>query len=95
MPKLVGAWLSGLFDNDRPVAKAARESLNQVFRTEEKMRALWRIFQTTILEYASNAILHETVQSLSDERTVSPDDAEAKYTRVIGCSILVVTELLS
>ena len=94
MPKLVGAWVSGLYDNDRPVAKAARESLNRVFPAEEKLQAIWKVYHSTILEYSREAILRETVQTLSDERTVSPDDAEAKYARVVGSSISVITHLL-
>lgn len=94
MPKLVGAWLAGLYDNDRPVAKAARDSFTRVFPTEEKMRAIWKVYHSPILEYTQDAILRETVQTLSDERTVSPDDAEAKYARVVGSSISVITHLL-
>jgi len=94
MPKLVGAWLAGLYDNDRPVAKAARESFNRVFPIEDKMRAIWKVYHLPILEYSRGAILRETVQTLSDERTVSPDDAEAKYARVVGSNISVITHLI-
>ena len=94
MPKLVGAWSAGLYDNDRPVAKAARDSFRQVFPTQEKISAIWRVYQFPILEYSRDAILRETVQTLSDERTVSPDDAEAKYARVVGTSISVITNML-
>ena len=94
MPKLVGAWLAGLYDNDRPVAKATRDSLKNVFPTEEKIRSIWKVYQSAILEYSRDAILRETIQSLSDERTVSPDDAEAKYARVVGTCISVVTNML-
>ena len=94
MPNLVGAWLAGLYDNDRPVAKAARESLASVFLTQEKMQAVWNIYRTPIIEYCRDAILRESVQSLSDERATSPDDAEAKYARVVATSISVVTNML-
>lgn len=94
MPKLVGAWLAGLYDNDRPVAKATRESFSRVFPTKDKMRAVWKVYHSPILAYSQEAILRETVQTLSDERTASPDDAEAKYARVVGSSISVITHLL-
>ncbi|KAI9877231.1 MAG: hypothetical protein M1830_004467 [Pleopsidium flavum] len=95
MPNLVGAWLAGLHDNDRPVAKAAQDSFRHVFPTQHKMRAVWKVYQSPILEYSRDAILKETVQSLSDERTVSPDDAEAKYARVVGTNISVITDSLA
>ena len=58
------------------------------------MKNLWKVYQLSFLEYSRDAILKETVQTLSDERTVSPDDAEAKYARVVGAAILVVFHIL-
>lgn len=90
MPQIVGSWLAGSYDNDKPVARAAYESLKQVFASEEKMNGVWRVYQTAILEYATDIIMNETIHSLSDERTTSPDDASGKYSRVIGSAILLV-----
>ena len=95
MPKAIGPWLCGLFDNDRSVARTAQDSLQQVFTTPEKLQNIRRAYQQPILEYCSNAINNETSQTLSDERAVSPDDAEAKYSRVIAACIAVVGSLLT
>ncbi|KAI9847626.1 MAG: hypothetical protein M1837_002200 [Sclerophora amabilis] len=95
MPQVVGAWLAGIYDNDRAVAKAAEDGLKLVFPSEEKMSHVWRIYQSSILEFAKDAVLKETAQTLSDERTVSPDDAEAKHARVVATGISVVGNLLS
>ena len=94
MPVVVGAWLAGLFDNDRLVARAAQESFKQVFPTPEKTQNLWKVFKRAILEYCRDAILRETAQTLSDERSVSPDDAEAKRSRVLGTGISVLFKLI-
>ena len=91
---MLGPWAAGLYDDDRSVVRAAQESFKQVFSTGEKQRNLWRLYQKSLLEYSRNAILEETVQTLSDERTVSPDDAQAKYTRVVGAAIMVVSHIL-
>lgn len=95
MPQIVGSWLAGSYDNDRSVARAAQDSLQQVFPTPEKLQNVRKAYQPPILEYCRNAIVDETPQTLSDERSVSPDDAAAKYTRVIATSIAVVTSLLT
>ena len=95
MPRIIGTWLAGLYDNDRLVTRAATEAFTQVFPGDGgKQKAVWKVYQSSILEYCKDAILKESVRTLSDERTTSPDDAEAKYARVVGSAMLVVTNLL-
>ena len=94
MSKIVGPWLAGLYDNDRSVARAAQESVKQVFPSEEKLANLWRHYQTPIIVYSLDVVTKETVNTLSDERTISPDDALAKHARVVGASILLVTRII-
>ncbi|KAF2011902.1 hypothetical protein BU24DRAFT_495013 [Aaosphaeria arxii CBS 175.79] len=95
MPKSVGAWLSGLYDADRSVTEATQNSLRQVFSTAEKIQNIRRAYQQPILEYCRDAIDKETTQTLSDERTVSKDDAEAKYSRVVAACISLIGSLIS
>ncbi|KAL8939013.1 MAG: hypothetical protein Q9216_003587 [Gyalolechia sp. 2 TL-2023] len=94
MPDIVGPWLAGLFDGDKMVSNAAKESLHQVFSTEEKMKNVWTVYLGSILKYCSDAVFKETIQTLSDERTVSPDDAFAKHTRVVAAAIHVVRYMI-
>lgn len=95
MPQVVGSWLSGANDPDKVVASNAQSSLRRVFPTPEKLASIGKIYQRSLLEYSKHAILEETVQSLSDERTVSPDDAEAKYARVVASNLLVIANLIT
>jgi hypothetical protein len=95
MPKSVGAWLCGLYDSDRSVVDATQNALRQVFNTPEKIQSIRRAYQQPILEYCRDAIDRETPQTLSDERTVSPDDAEAKFSRVISACISLLGSLLA
>lgn len=94
MPKVIGPWLAGLYDNDRSVSRTTQESLKQVFPSAEKLSNLWRLYQASIIVYSLNAITEETVNTLSDERTTSPDDAFAKHARVLATGILLVTYIL-
>ncbi|KAF2640158.1 RING zinc finger protein-like protein [Massarina eburnea CBS 473.64] len=95
MPKSVGAWLCGLYDSDRSVVDATQSSLRQVFNTPEKIQSIRKAYQQPILEYCRDAIDKETELTLSDERTVSKDDAMAKYSRVISACISLLGSLLA
>ncbi|KAJ5274712.1 hypothetical protein N7505_003257 [Penicillium chrysogenum] len=94
LPKIIGAWIAGIYDNDRPVHRAALESFTKVFSTEEKRNNVWKIYQTSILDFVDDVILHQTALTLSDERTVKRDDAEGKYARVAGAAILLFNRVL-
>ena len=94
MPKVVAAWVAGQYDNDKSVSRAADESFRRVFSSEEKMKNVWRLYQISILEYARDVVVKETAHTLSDERTSSPDDSSAKYSRVVSASILMVLNLM-
>lgn len=94
MPDIVPAWLAGIYDNDKSVSRAAQESFRQVFSTEVKYKSVWRVYQAAIIEFASDVILKETGNTLSDERTTSPDDASAKYSRTVGAVIATIIGLL-
>lgn len=75
-------------------SNAAKESLKQVFPTEDKLKNVWRVYLGPILQYCSDAIIKETSNTLSDERTVSPDDASAKHARVVAAAIHVVRHVI-
>ncbi|KAL8775599.1 MAG: hypothetical protein Q9209_000095 [Squamulea sp. 1 TL-2023] len=94
MPDVVGAWLAGLFDGDKLVSRAAQESVKQTFPTEEKVKNVWNLYLGPTLQFCSDAVFKENVNTLSDERTVSPDDASAKHARVIAAACSVVQYIL-
>jgi E3 ubiquitin-protein ligase listerin len=95
LPKVIGAWLAGLYDNDKLVSRSVVESVSQVFPTEEKRLSLWKVFQTSILDFVDDVILHQTALTLSDERIVKPEDAETKFARVSATAILLFNRIMS
>ncbi|KAM0704923.1 hypothetical protein Q7P35_007710 [Cladosporium inversicolor] len=95
MPRIAGPWLAGVFDSDKAAANAARDSLALIFNTPEKIQGVRKTFHQSITEYCRDAALNETVQTLSDERTISADDAQATYARVVATSISLVTSMLN
>lgn len=90
---IVAAWLAGLFDRDRAVARAANHGLTSFLNTPEKINAFWKKCHPQILDFAIEAI-QETQDSLSDERSTTKEDAEAKYYRVVHTSICLMRGLL-
>ena len=95
LPQVVPVWLAGQYDNDRIVAKAAQDALQQVFLTAEKFHALRKIYQRSILEFISNVIEDEDAHTLSDERIFSTEEAAQKYTRVAASSMGLLRSMLS
>ena len=94
LPKIAGAWLAGQDDGDKAISKDVQASIAQVFPTAEKQYNFLKAFQQAILDYYRNTLENETSQTLSDERNVSPDDAEAKYSRVIATSVAGIARLV-
>lgn len=93
LPKVAGSWLAGTYDKDKAVARSAAEGISTFLNTEEKMDMFWKKCQAQILQYATDAIT-ETPDTLSDERSTKPEDAEAKYYRVIAASFSLILGLL-
>ncbi|KAH9827575.1 FANCL C-terminal domain [Teratosphaeria destructans] len=94
LPRIAGPWLAGTYDSDRAAGKGAQDAFAAVFPTPEKVRGVKKAFHESILQYCRDAVLHETVKTLSDERTISSDDAGATYARVVGTSLAVVNSLV-
>ena len=93
IPKIAGPWLAGTFDKDRVVSRAATDGLASFLNTDEKITQFWRRLQAQILDYALESV-RETPDTLSDERSTTKEDSEAKYYRVMGASLALVLNLL-
>ncbi|KAG5301557.1 leucine carboxyl methyltransferase [Histoplasma ohiense] len=93
--RVIGAWLAGLYDSDKLVFRAAQESIVRAFPTEEKRQSLWRVYRSSIFEFVIDAVLEQSPQTLSDQRTVRPDEAEAKHARVVSTALQVLNQLLA
>lgn len=94
LPKVIGPWLAGLFDNDKSVSRGAKDSFEWCFATDQKRENVWKIYHADIVAFVEDATTLQTPQTLSDERTVSPDDAEAKHVRLVGASLLVLDRFI-
>lgn len=93
LPTFVGPWLAGTFDRDKRAARAASDALASFLQTKEKEEAFWKAVQTRALEFATEAV-KETPDTLSDERSTTKQDSDAKYYRVVGASLSLALSLL-
>ncbi len=94
LPEFAGTWLAGMYDKDRMVSKAAKDSVTSFLDTGDKQLKFWKLFQPQILDYARDA-LNETPQTLCDERSMSADEIQETFFRVVGSGISLVVNLLS
>lgn len=73
--------------------RAANDALSSFLQTKEKEEAFWKAVQNRALEFATEAV-KETPDTLSDERSTTKQDSDAKYHRVVGASLSLVLNLL-
>jgi hypothetical protein len=95
VPSVIGAWTAGLHDTDKTVSRAADDAFEMVFSSSEKRQNSFKAYQQPIIEFARDALLNETEKTLSDERTTTPEDADAKYQRLVASCIALVDNVLN
>lgn len=88
-------WLAGTFDTERLVSRSVSTSLLSAFRTEDKVDILWKLFSEQTLNFCYQVLKFETRDTLSDERSVGKDEAEAKYLRTVSCATNIITKIIS
>ncbi|AGO10398.1 AaceriABL058Cp [[Ashbya] aceris (nom. inval.)] len=87
--------LVGCYDTDMSVASSAKTALLQCFNnSEEKVAALWKVFYKQILACAEQILVMENEGSISDERYVSREDADLRYSRLAASGVLLLVQLL-
>ncbi|AET41242.1 ubiquitin-protein ligase RKR1 Ecym_7418 [Eremothecium cymbalariae DBVPG len=87
--------LSGLYDADPAVGKSTAEGLLQCFNNDsKKVKALWSVFSKQIVHYVYEVLVTENEGTLSDERYVSKEDSESRYSRVAFGAVSLMMQLL-
>lgn len=78
-----GTWVSSKFDADRLVALEASSSFTACFNSDKKRDSFYSIFETQIMDYLIDIFNYQSVDTLSDTRYVTKDDAKYKHDRVL------------
>ncbi|CAN2387615.1 Listerin E3 ubiquitin protein ligase 1 [Pristimantis euphronides] len=94
LKNLMGFWLIAQCDTYSPAASSARAAFEAAFPPHKQREAL-AFCKDEVLNVLLDHLLKETPDSLSDPQTVPPEEREAKFFRVVTCSLLALKRLLS
>jgi len=86
LKQLAGAWFTSQYDTYPPAASAAINSFNSTFPPWKIVNAIVHC-QCEILLYISNNIIVHTAQTLSTQKSLTNEEMEAKYERVLAANL--------
>ncbi|XP_053242521.1 E3 ubiquitin-protein ligase listerin isoform X1 [Podarcis raffonei] len=90
---LMGHWLIAQCDTYSPAASAAKVAFEKAFPPSKQPEAL--VFcKDEILNVLQDHLLKETPDTLSDPLTVPEEEREAKFFRILTCSLLALKKLI-
>ncbi|XP_068000577.1 E3 ubiquitin-protein ligase listerin [Melanerpes formicivorus] len=94
LKSIMGYWLIAQCDTYSPAASASKVAFEKAFPSSKQPEAL--VFcKDEILHVLQDHLLKETPDTLSDPQTVPEEEREAKFFRILTCSLLALKKLLS
>ncbi|XP_050187268.1 E3 ubiquitin-protein ligase listerin [Myiozetetes cayanensis] len=94
LKSIMGYWLIAQCDTYSPAASAAKVAFEKAFPSSKQPEAL--VFcKDEILNVLQDHLLKETADTLSDPQTVPEEEREAKFYRILTCSLLALKKLLN
>uniref|UniRef100_A0A7N8WL59 E3 ubiquitin-protein ligase listerin n=1 Tax=Mastacembelus armatus TaxID=205130 RepID=A0A7N8WL59_9TELE len=94
LKSLMGHWILSQCDTYTPAASAACQAFQAAFSPTKQPEAL-SFCKDEILSVLQDILLKETADTLSDPQSVTEEEREAKYVRMLTSSLLGVKKLLS
>ncbi|XP_028277901.1 E3 ubiquitin-protein ligase listerin isoform X2 [Parambassis ranga] len=94
LKSLMGHWILSQCDTYTPAASAASQAFQAAFSPTKQPEALG-FCKDEILTVLQDTLLKETADTLSDPQSVTEEEREAKYVRMLTSSLLGVKKLLS
>ncbi|XP_071378047.1 E3 ubiquitin-protein ligase listerin [Centroberyx affinis] len=94
LKSVMGHWLLVQCDTYSPAASAACQAFHAAFPPSKQPEAL-SFCRDEILNVLQDTLLKETADTLSDPQSVSEEEREAKFLRMVTSSLLGVKRLLS
>ncbi|KAK2580762.1 hypothetical protein KPH14_011385 [Odynerus spinipes] len=86
LKQVAGPWFTSQYDTYPPAASAATNSFNETFPQKKIVDAIIHC-QREILSYICDNITIQTPQSLSIHKSLSTEEMEAKYQKVLVASL--------
>ncbi|XP_053703899.1 E3 ubiquitin-protein ligase listerin [Synchiropus splendidus] len=94
LKSLMGHWILSQCDTYTPAASAACQAFQAAFSPAKQPEAL-SFCKDEILTVLQDILLKDTADTLSDAQSVTEEEREAKYVRMLTSSLLGVKRLLS
>uniref|UniRef100_A0A8C2Z517 E3 ubiquitin-protein ligase listerin n=1 Tax=Cyclopterus lumpus TaxID=8103 RepID=A0A8C2Z517_CYCLU len=94
LKSLMGHWILSQCDTYTPAASAACQAFQAAFSPTKQPEAL-SFCKDDILNVLQDILLKETADTLSDPQSVTEEERESKYVRMLTSSLLGVKRLLS
>ncbi|CAO2632254.1 E3 ubiquitin-protein ligase listerin [Lemmus lemmus] len=93
LKSVMGYWLMAQCDTYPPAATAAKDAFEAAFPPSKQPEAI-AFCKEEIMSVLQDHLLKETPDTLSDPQTVPEEEREAKFHRVVTCSLLALKKLL-
>ncbi|KAB1283529.1 E3 ubiquitin-protein ligase listerin [Camelus dromedarius] len=93
LKSLMGYWLMAQCDTYTPAACAAKDAFEAAFPPGKQPEAI-AFCKDEITSVLQDHLIKETPDTLSDPQTVPEEEREAKFYRVVTCSLLALKKLL-
>ncbi|XP_034873435.1 E3 ubiquitin-protein ligase listerin isoform X3 [Mirounga leonina] len=93
LKSLMGCWLMAQCDTYTPAACAAKDAFEAAFPPSKQPEAI-AFCKDEIASVLQDHLIKETPDTLSDPQTVAEEEREAKFYRVVTCSLLALKKLL-
>ncbi|XP_037017409.2 E3 ubiquitin-protein ligase listerin isoform X1 [Artibeus jamaicensis] len=93
LKSVMGYWLLAQCDTYPPAASAAKDAFAAAFPPSKQPEAI-AFCKDEIASVLQDHLIKETPDSLSDPQTVPEEEREAKFHRVVTCSLLALKKLL-
>ncbi|KAL6040565.1 hypothetical protein STEG23_019299, partial [Scotinomys teguina] len=93
LKSVMGYWLMAQCDTYPPAAAAAKDAFEAAFPPSKQPEAI-AFCKEEITSVLQDHLLKETPDTLSDPQTVPEEEREAKFHRVVTCSLLALKKVL-
>lgn len=86
LKQIAATWITSQYDTYAPAASVACTSFQKAFPSH-KLQDVFNFCQIEILDYITKNLTIHTPTTMSSPQSNSPEECEAKYQRVIICSL--------
>ncbi|XP_074600355.1 E3 ubiquitin-protein ligase listerin [Brevipalpus obovatus] len=94
LKKMIAVWVLSLHDTYVVSANASRNSFSVAFSSTKQNEVLNFAYKE-IINYCKNILIYQTIETIEDPSLFSFEEREAKYNRLVSCSLQSICLLIS